>query len=151
MRPDDVSIGEDVPELLRGWETEAAGEVGFCEDTVCGGTAGLTNLSCDIRISERGIPVDKPCNQKSIVIRTKRPKEKSKFQTNRMRWRWRRSTDCMSASWASAHWAGRTKRISPSVHYRWRCSRHTHQTVSVVGQQTCTVEKYRKIVDILFE
>ena len=59
-RPDDVSIGEDVPELLRRWGTEAAGEVGFCEDTVWGGTAGLTNLSCDIRIREREIPVDKP-------------------------------------------------------------------------------------------
>ncbi len=57
MRPDDVSIGEDVPELLRGWE--AAGEAGFCED-VCGGTAGLTNLSWDILIRERGIPVDIP-------------------------------------------------------------------------------------------
>lgn len=59
-RPDDVSIGEDVPELLRGWEVEAAGEAGFCEDVVWGGTAGLTNLSWDILIRERGIPVDMP-------------------------------------------------------------------------------------------
>lgn len=31
IRADDVSMGEDVPELLRGCEKEAAGEAGFWE------------------------------------------------------------------------------------------------------------------------
>ena len=65
--------------------------------------------------------------------------------TNRMRWRRRRRTDCMSASWASAHWARWTKWISASVHYRRRCSRHTHQTIPGIGQQTCTIERKYKI------
>lgn len=69
MRPDDVSIGEDVPELLRGWEAEVAGDAGICEGTACGGTAGFTNLSCDIRIRERGIPVDKPYYNKIVTIK----------------------------------------------------------------------------------
>ena len=56
-RFDDVSIGDDVPELLRGFEPEGAGEAGFC-----GGTAGLTNRSCDILIKERDIPPDIPCS-----------------------------------------------------------------------------------------
>jgi len=56
MRFDDVSIGDDVPELLRGLDPEGAGEAAFC-----GGTAGLTNRSCDILIKERDIPPDIPC------------------------------------------------------------------------------------------
>jgi len=55
MRFDDVSIGDDVPELLRGLDPEGAGEAAFC-----GGTAGLTNRSCDILIKERDIPPDIP-------------------------------------------------------------------------------------------
>lgn len=60
-RPVDVSIGDEVPELLR-WSTggrvtpavEAAGRP-------CGGTAGFTKRSCDILMSDvRGIPVDRP-------------------------------------------------------------------------------------------
>jgi len=43
-RPDDVSIGEDVPELRgRVPVPELAGEAGFCKEG--GGMAGLTNLS----------------------------------------------------------------------------------------------------------
>ena len=51
-RPVEVSIGEDAPELLRGLE---AGEAGLlCDGGVaCGGTAGLTNLSCETLIRER--------------------------------------------------------------------------------------------------
>lgn len=61
VRFDDVSIGDDVPELLRGLDPEGAGEAAFC-----GGTAGLTNRSCDIRIKERDIPPDIPCFRKFI-------------------------------------------------------------------------------------
>lgn len=54
-------MGDDVPELLRGLALGAAGELGFWEEfALCGGTAGLTNLSCDILIMERGIPPDIP-------------------------------------------------------------------------------------------